>query len=58
MTSALDNLKKGLCMQCGHKGRHYVPPMMGDPGFFACESFCDDCRPATPSPETEQENTR
>ncbi len=33
------------CLNCGHPGAHYVPPSFGDSGFFACKSFCDDCRP-------------
>lgn len=34
------------------KGAHFVPPSLGDPGFFACEAFCEVCRPA---PETKDQ---
>ena len=27
------------CINCGREGPHYVPPCLGDPGFFACEAF-------------------
>jgi hypothetical protein len=33
------------CPNCGRnisKGGHFVPPSLGDEGFFACESFKTD----------------
>lgn len=27
----------GVCMNCGEKGPHYVPPSWGDPGFYSCK---------------------
>ncbi len=27
------------CPNCGGTGRHFVPPSLGDDGFFACEAF-------------------
>lgn len=34
-------MKAGLCMNCGRKGAHYVPPSGGgrQPGFFACKDI-------------------
>lgn len=26
------------CTNCGQPGRHYVPPSLGEPGFFYCEA--------------------
>lgn len=28
--------KKGPCMNCGKPGAHYIPPSLGEEGFFAC----------------------
>jgi hypothetical protein len=29
-----------LCMNgCGERGPHFVPPSMGEPGFFICTSI-------------------
>ena len=42
--SPMARLRRGECLHCGHKGAHYVPPSTGDHGFFACESFCAECR--------------
>ena len=25
------------CLNCGEPGLHFVPPSMGDAGFFTCE---------------------
>lgn len=25
------------CQKCGNFGRHYVPPSMGEGGFFICD---------------------
>lgn len=50
----LARLRRGECMNCGHEGRHYVPPSMGESGFFACESFCESCRPTTPNIDTDR----
>ena len=35
-------LKKRLipyckCLNCGKKGPHFIPPSLGDKGFFLCE---------------------
>jgi hypothetical protein len=32
----MTRFKKGLCPSCGKKGPHYVPPSVGDPGFYLC----------------------
>lgn len=33
------------CPSCGGKGPHYVPPSMGEPGFFLCKEnpCCHHC---------------
>jgi hypothetical protein len=33
------NVKKLLayCLNCGEKGPHYVPPSLGDRGFYLCQ---------------------
>ena len=33
------DIKRGICPNCGQPGPHYVPPALGDPGFFACEAL-------------------
>jgi len=25
------------CSNCGEKGLHFVPPSLGDPGFYICK---------------------
>lgn len=30
---------KPICPNCNKPGPHYVPPSMGDEGFFACEAL-------------------
>jgi hypothetical protein len=25
------------CMNCGRPGAHFLPPSLGEPGFFICE---------------------
>ena len=32
------NLSTGECPKCGARDTHFVPPGMGDPGFFICEA--------------------
>ena len=27
-----------ICSHCGGEGPHYVPPCLGDPGFYSCAS--------------------
>lgn len=34
--SAWGRLKRGLCPSCGEKGPHFVPPSLGDDGFYYC----------------------
>jgi hypothetical protein len=33
------NFKGATCSKCGEPGPHYVPPSLGEPGFYACASF-------------------
>ena len=50
--------KPNLCYNCHHslaKGGHFVPPSFGDPGFYACESFCDECKARVGAPQKETE---
>lgn len=28
--------KNKKCINCGEKGPHFVPPSLGEPGFFHC----------------------
>ena len=28
-----------ICGQCRKRGRHYVPPSLGEPGFFICQTY-------------------
>lgn len=28
---------QALCVNCGKPGRHFVPPSMGEEGFFSCD---------------------
>lgn len=30
------DIKAGICPNCGEKGPHFVPPSLGDKGFFIC----------------------
>jgi hypothetical protein len=30
-------LDKVTCPRCGGKGAHFVPPSLGEAGFFSCE---------------------
>jgi hypothetical protein len=32
----IERMKRGLCPACGEKGPHFVPPSLGDDGFFLC----------------------
>lgn len=29
--------KPGKCPNCGENGPHFVPPSLGEPGFFMCK---------------------
>ena len=29
---------RAVCLNCGELGPHFVPPSLGDKGFFICES--------------------
>lgn len=31
-----NSVKVSPCINCGQPGPHYVPPSLGEPGFFAC----------------------
>lgn len=43
------------CPNCGHNGAHYVPPCLGDKGFFACNDLCKECRDEIePAPDDEE----
>ena len=35
---AQKRFKNRLCMNCGKKGPHFVPPSLGEPGFYMCDS--------------------
>ena len=41
------HIKPILCPNCGEKGPHFVPPSLGEPGFFICKKpkleFCPEC---------------
>ena len=32
-----DKLSAPPCLNCGKKERHYVPPSLGEAGFFICK---------------------
>lgn len=32
----MEKIKRGICLACGEKGPHYVPPCFGDDGFYYC----------------------
>lgn len=32
-----ERLEKSVCAECGKEGKHYVPPSLGEPGFFICK---------------------
>ena len=34
--NAWERIKAGLCAACGERERHFVPPSLGDEGFFYC----------------------
>jgi len=35
-----------ICANCHHDdGPHFVPPFMGERGFFACDAVCHVCNP-------------
>ena len=29
--------KSSICMNCGEEGSHFVPPSLGEEGFFMCK---------------------
>lgn len=29
-------LPKPACPNCGQEGKHFIPPSLGEPGFYAC----------------------
>lgn len=31
------SLERSICPKCGEYGPHYVPPSLGEAGFFVCE---------------------
>lgn len=39
--SYLAECRKHPCRNCGEPGPHFVPPSLGEPGFFACEKRVD-----------------
>lgn len=65
---AVEGEPQHTCPKCKHEipkpqTSHYVPPLVGDSGFFACESFCDVCRAASsecvddvPAPESSSQH--
>lgn len=30
-------LEAGFCPKCGEQGAHFVPPSLGEEGFYTCE---------------------
>lgn len=43
-------MSDNICKNCGQEGRHYVPPSLGESGFFACPK-------PTPAPLSEERLT-
>ena len=47
----MGKLSGGLCLACGERGPHFVPPSFGDIGFYTCQPIPPDlqnhtrCRP-------------
>lgn len=37
VTVEMKRYRAGLCMNCGEKGPHYVPPTSGFPGMYSCK---------------------
>lgn len=31
-------IKRSKCSKCGEPGMHFVPPSLGEPGFYACDA--------------------
>lgn len=38
------------CIKCGKEGPHYVPPSLGEPGFFVCDPTEVSFNPPPPPP--------
>jgi hypothetical protein len=34
-------IPKSICSNCGKLGSHFVPPIFGEAGFYACASFSE-----------------
>lgn len=34
---SFNSLPKRICRNCGQPGPHFVPPSLGERGFFICE---------------------
>jgi hypothetical protein len=32
-----ESLKESICSECGEYGKHFVPPSLGEQGFFICQ---------------------
>ncbi len=46
----MEKIRQGVCINCDHKTKghgHFVPPSLGDSGFYACTSVCDECKEDT-----------
>lgn len=35
---AIRDAKREPCQNCGERGAHFVPPSLGEPGFFTCDT--------------------
>lgn len=43
----MEKLRRRICINCDHSNKdhgHYVPPSIGEKGFFACHAVCKECR--------------
>lgn len=40
----MGRVSSGVCLACGEQGPHFVPPSMGDIGFYTCQPIPADIR--------------
>lgn len=34
---------QSICPNCGHLGSHFIPPSLGETGFYVCKTYCQEC---------------
>lgn len=42
------------CSNCGGRGSHFVPPSLGEPGFWLCLGLPSPSEPINPCPSIER----